>query len=216
VIISFDDHPTTPTVLGDIEIGGFTVDIMSINHNNTLILALGTDEDDDATPLGLQISLFNTTNQTNPELVHRFVIRTNTSESRYGSTALFDVQSCRYLQIDEGGRGRIIIPVSYSEFNGTSFDGYSVFSLSPDGIAPLFDVSHYTQGPPYEDDAIVDHAEQEEVCSGCGYLQDRIFAIDGKVITLKGQSVRSHNLTSGAFLWGLNFTGADFCYGISA
>ncbi len=209
-MISFENDAATPSVLGELDISGFSNYIQSINQDDTLILALGMDAEDNGTPLGLQLTLFNTTNQTNPEIVHRYVMGTNSSELWSGSEAQFDFKAFRYLPIDEE-EGRIIIPIYYSDFNGTSFDGFSVFSLSPDGIAPLFEISHYGPHNLYESNAGVENTESEDGCFMCDYLRDRSFVVDGNVITLKSQSARSHNLDSGEFLWGLNFTGPEYC-----
>lgn len=207
-VITFEDDPATPIVLGELDVSGFSKNMQSINQDNTLILTIGMGTDDNEIPLGLQLSLFDTTNQTNPELVHRCAVGTNISESWSGSSAQFDFQSFRYLKIDEE-RGRILVPVYYRDSNGSSVDGFSVFSHGPDGIAPLFEISHDIRQHAYDDDAIEADRQEGEECYSCGHLLDRSFVIDGNIITLKGQSVRSHNLESGKFLWGLNLTGSD-------
>ena len=208
-VITFAGDPATPVVMGEVDVRGFSSYIQPINQNNTLVLALGMDTESDGISHSLQLSLFDATNVTNPKLVHRYVVGANTSELWSWSTAQYDFQAFRYVPIDEE-RGRIIIPVYYIDLNGTTFDGFSVFSLSPSGIASLFEISHYDS---QEDDIYTMDLQKEEECYSCGYLLDRSFAIDGNVITLKGQSARCHSLSSGEFLWALNFTGTDFCCG---
>jgi hypothetical protein len=204
----------TPIVLGELNSSGFSNYLQSIDKDDTLIVAIGIEADNNEISHGLQLTLFNTTNQTNPEIVHRYVMATNSSELQW------NVQGFGYYP--RGDQGRIIIPTSYDDVNGTSFDGFSVFSLSlDDGIAPLFDIPHtsggqgsYLYGP--DVDVGAENWEIHNECFICAdSLLDRSFVIDGNVITVTSQSARSHNLDSGEYVWGLNFTGPDFCCGTS-
>ena len=73
------------------------------------------------------------------------------------------------------------------------FSGFSVFTVSyTDGIEWLGDISHF---------------EAVDFYFSCtGYAQDRTFVIDGKLISIKGRSARSHNLAKYlAPVWSLDF-----------
>ncbi|KAG7353805.1 secreted protein with beta-propeller domain [Nitzschia inconspicua] len=204
--ISFQDDPRTPVVLGQLEISGFSSYMHSINNNNSMILAIGMETDDNGLETGMKLSLFDATNQTAPVEILNYVLSEG-SDTWSGSSAQWDFLAFRYVYRTEE-EGRIIVPVYYSdEVSGDFFDGFKVFSLSPAGIFPLFDISHNV------DNVFIrrlNNISGQTPCT-CGYLNDRSFVIGGDIITLKAQSARSHNLDSGAKLWGLNFAGPDFC-----
>jgi hypothetical protein len=189
-VISFEE-PETPTVLGELDVTGFSSYMHSVNDANTLILGVGQEADANGMAVGVQISLFNTTNRTNPELLDRYVVEDQMNQWS-SSSVEWDFSAFRYLKLDEE-RGRIIIPLNYFTVDGSYFAGFYVFSLSPAGIAPLFNISH------------VEGREDDALCYYCAWLPERSFVIDGNVITLKGHSARSHDLDTGVPLWGLEF-----------
>jgi hypothetical protein len=196
-VISFED-PKTPTVLGELNVTGFSRYMHSTNVANTRILGVGQEADEFGQILGLQISLFDTTDPTNPELLDRYIVEEE-SDQWSSSSVEWDFESFRYLKIDEE-TGRIILPLtSHNSADGSYFDGFSVFAVSSEGISPLFNISH---------------VENQGLCYYCAQLQDRSFVIDGNVITLKGHSARSHDLDTGSSLWSLDFAweSDDCCY----
>jgi hypothetical protein len=188
-VISFED-PETPTVLGELDVTGFSRYMHSINDANTKILGVGQEADELGNILGLQLSLFNTTDPTKPELVYRYVVEDEANQWS-SSSVEWDFLAFRYLKLDEE-RGRIILPLTYSSADGSYFDGFTVFSLNSTGIFPLFDIEHVQD-------------QNLGLCYYCAYLPQRSFVIDGNVITLKGHSSRSHDLDTGDSLWGLDF-----------
>jgi hypothetical protein len=203
--ISFEDDPEVPEVLGELEISGFSNYMHSIDEDDTLILTLGMETDENGTEIGLQISVFDTTNQTNPMLISRYV-----DELSSGSSAQWDYQAFRYLKLDDE-QGRIIIPLTSGTYGADDyFNGFEVFELNPAGIFPYFKISHpdFEQNLFSEGQLVANYTEPECFCA---YLTDRSFVVDGNVITINGQSARSHDLTSGDFQWGLDFNGTDFC-----
>lgn len=160
----------------------------STNAANTRILGVGQEADEFGRTLGLQISLFNSKDPTNPTLLDRYVLE----ESDWSSSSVqWDYEAFRYLKIDDE-MGRLILPVNYYSSDGSFFDGFYVFAVNNSGgISYLFDISH------------VDDPQGH--CYYCASLQDRSFVIDGNVITFKGHSARSHNLDTFAEIWSLDF-----------
>jgi uncharacterized secreted protein with C-terminal beta-propeller domain len=63
--------PSNPKAIAELNISGFSGYLHSINNDNTLILAIGEDADEDGNVLGLQITLFDERNSTNPVTLHR-------------------------------------------------------------------------------------------------------------------------------------------------
>ncbi|KAL3914271.1 MAG: hypothetical protein SGILL_006168 [Bacillariaceae sp.] len=197
-VVSFEE-PKTPVVLGELEVSGFSSYMHSIDTNNTKILTVGTETTAEGQEIGLKISLFDATNRTNPTEVSKFV-----SENSW-SAANWDFRAFRYVKLTEE-EGRIIIPVYL--FNSTdvgeSFDGFVVFSLSPEGISESFRIDHQAA-----DDIFLEGGS----CNVCGYLPERSFVIQGNVTTLKGApgTARSHNLETGELLWSRDFVGEGYC-----
>jgi hypothetical protein len=194
-VISFED-PEAPQTLGQLEITGFSRYLHPINSDNTLLLGIGQEADENGVTLGLQISLFDATNPVSPTLLHRYPENRDEDVWMY-SSAEFEERAFRYLKIDEES-GRLIIPMSYvpANWTDTHFDGFSIFSVTADdGIVQVFDVSHYD--------------DTTETCWGCAYLAERSFVVDGDVITLKGHSARSYDLDTGASVWAVDFAGEE-------
>jgi uncharacterized secreted protein with C-terminal beta-propeller domain len=134
-VIGFE-NPTTPTILGQMDITGFSTYLHPINSANTLILTIGQEADDNGFPQGLQLSLFDATEPANLALIDRY----HEEDERQGSNAEYEYESFRYLKLDEES-GRLIIPVGGFK-NGTFFDGFSVFIVTLEGIQHDFDISH--------------------------------------------------------------------------
>jgi uncharacterized secreted protein with C-terminal beta-propeller domain len=134
-VIGFE-NPTTPTILGQMNITGFSTYIHPINIANTLILTIGQEADDNGVAQGLQLSLFDATEPENLSLIDRY----HDKDEYQGSTAEYEHESFRYLKLDEVS-GRLIIPVSGFK-NATYFDGFSVFIVTLEGIRHDFDISH--------------------------------------------------------------------------
>jgi hypothetical protein len=199
-VISFEES-RTPVVLGELEVSGFSSYMHSIDANNTQILTVGTETKPDGQEIGLKLSLFNATNRTNPTEVAKLVFSENS-----WSTAAWDFQAFRYVPLSEE-EASIIIPVFFHDPDSDeSFDGFVVFGLSDGVLSESFRISHEASNNIFlEQDGIVGS------CYDCGYLQPRSFVIQGNVTTLKGQSVRSHNLETGDPLWSRDFIGEESC-----
>jgi hypothetical protein len=207
-VVDFPD-PTTPRLRGELKISGFSRYLHSMNEMDTLLIGIGQETDENGLNLGLKIDMYNATDPTEPSLLDRY-----TDPSKWSSSAVeWDEKSLRYVPFDDES-GVLVLPVNkHISVNSTTvddvnmtagvtnqdaatqwFSGFSVFTVdSTDGIQWLGDISHF------EEDA--------DLCFSCdGYAEDRTFVIDGKLISIKGRSARSHDLADNlAPVWGLDF-----------
>ena len=110
-VLSLD--PANPRVLGELEITGFSSYLHSINSDNTLILAIGEEGDNNGLVLGLKISLFDTSNPASPTLVQSFTVEQDNSTWSSSSVA-WDFKAFRYLPLNASEVGILIIPVQVS------------------------------------------------------------------------------------------------------
>jgi hypothetical protein len=196
-VVTFPD-PATPVIQGDLKISGFSRYLHSMNEMNTLLIGIGQETDENGRSIGLKIDLYNATVPTEPSLLDRYLDPDQWSSSG----AEWDEKSLRYVPFDDEN-GLLVIPVNKqtTSVDATGaiessewFSGFSVFTVSyTDGINWLRDISHY---------------QDADLCFYCnGYTQDRTFVIDGKLISIKGRSARSHDLadSSAPAVWGLDF-----------
>ena len=224
-VVDFPD-PATPRIRGELKILGFSRYLHSMNEMDTLLIGIGQETDTNGRNLGLKIDLYNATDPTEPSLLSRY-----TDPAKWSSSAAeWDEKSLRYVPFDDES-GVLVLPVNKRmRVNGTAvdyvnmtvgapnaptgilidtqagiidkdarrpatqwFSGFSVFTVSyTDGIEWLGDISHF---------------EDVDLCFYCaGYAQDRTFVIDGKLISIKGRSARSHDLAGNlSSVWGLDF-----------
>jgi hypothetical protein len=213
-VVDFPD-PATPRIRGELKISGFSRYLHSMNQMDTLLIGIGQETDKNGRNLGLKIDMYNATDPTEPSLLSRY-----TDPAKWSSSAAeWDEKSLRYVPFDDES-GLLVLPVNkHIPVNRTAvdavnmtvapidsptstidrvaatqwFSGFSVFTVSyTDGIQWLGDISH---------------VEDVDLCFYChGYAQDRTFVIDGKLISIKGRSARSHDLADNlAPVWGLDF-----------
>jgi hypothetical protein len=190
--------PVEPKALGELDISGFSSYLHSINDDNTLILAVGQEADDNGNILGLKITLFDSSEDpSNP--VERDTYTVEKDDNAWSSSSVeWDASAFRYLNL--GDHGRLIIPMqiySWNSVDGTdgNFDGFAVFAISDNKISHVFDISH-----------------ADTLGSGgcyCGGLPERSFVFNGDVMTLKGHSVQSTNLDTGNLAWSLDVAAGD-------
>jgi Beta propeller domain len=211
-----------PTVLGELEIPGFSSYLHSINAANTKLVAVGQHANDDGIVLGLKISLFDATSPTQPRLIAEHL--EEKQENTYSSSEVeWDQQAFRYLNLGSE-MGRIIIPMSIYVWNngvwpmpiaedesdtgnsssssattsiaeGESFDGFVVFSVANDTIERQFYISHADQT------VEATNSYYNPGCWACGWLNPRSFVFNGDVVTMKGQSILRTDLDTGDSVW---------------
>jgi len=182
----------SPKILGELSISGFSEYLHAINSDKTLMLAVGQEADDEGGILGIQLTLFDSTDPTSPKALHRYVIEDDAAVSS-SSTASYDFKAFRYVSINQT-TGIVIFPLriySPSSQAVIDFDGYAVFDVSTvDGIRPRMRVSHPNQLTAYY--------------NGCHvYLPHRSWVINGDLMTIDNGMVISTDLDTRELKWNL-------------
>ena len=186
--------PKNPTVLGELDISGFSEYLHPIEDGK--ILAVGQEADDEGRILGLQITLFNASDPADLTLIDRLVIEQD-SNTYSSSSVSWEPRAFRYFTASED-LGILIIPLNmysygkdYTDYR--SFEGFAVFSVENDQISRRFDIDHN-----YEE-------EEDYKCDAwCGWLTDRSFVINGDIITMKDQSIVSTDLATESEEWSID------------
>jgi Beta propeller domain len=183
-------NPDGAKVLGELEISGFSSYLHSINADDTLLVTAGQEADTDGRILGLQISLFDSTESVKPKQLHRLVVEQDT-EVWSSSSVQWDFKSFRWLSLGDSV-GILIMPLQIYSFNGTmNFDGFKAYDVSRKGIAERLTITHADSSQYYG-------------CYYPAYLPERSFVFNGNVTTMKGHSVISTDLNTGDRRWTLD------------
>lgn len=189
--------PMNPEILGELEVPGFSEFMHPIKEDNTMLLTVGQDADENGRVTGLQISIFDSTTPNDPKLVSRLVVESASS------SASWDERAFRYVQVDDVGR--LIIPLydylGWDRLN--SFDGFTVFGVDlnrTDMITREIEINHIQSRD----------SKSENQCYG--YLPERSFIFDGNLMTMKASTVISTNLVSEEIQWSHVFQGESYCH----
>ena len=176
--------PANPKVVGELKIPGFSNYLHPIDDGN-LILAVGQDADEEGRVNGLQIAMYDVTDFANPTQVKKF--SENASDDYSSSAAQYDHQAFRYLPETEA----LILPVQ--QYGETMFDGFVVYDV-PVQIDQRFGVSFK-----------ISHVDENmQSCWSHSSLTARSMVFNGRVTTLKGHTVLSHDLSDKDRQWLLN------------
>jgi len=186
--------PTNPSVAGELKIPGFSNYIHPVDGG--YLLAVGQDANETTGALlGLQISLFNVQNLSEPILMHKSVV-----EGWSRSSSQYDHHSFRYLPETEA----LILPVSVYD-KQTTFDGFYIYDINKEnGIKKLGQVVHVNN----------DYITKFN-CYSNSYLQPRSLVFNSKLMTLKGHTVMmSTNVSSPEMTWrkNLDIGAKKVCY----
>jgi len=156
-----------------------------------MILALGQNTTERGWDSGLQISLFNVSNSSDPVRINQYVEDASTSTS----DAQFEHKAFRYLSESK----LLILPLRIDSSCGSKeyateyFDGFVVYDVDETrDFKKKFNVSH---------------VNAKDACYGCwsrNELPSRSLVYNGNVMTLKGHKVLSHILSNETFRWDLN------------
>jgi hypothetical protein len=187
-----DLNPVGAKVLGELEISGFSSYIQSINAADTLLVTVGQEADADGRVLGVKISLFDATDAAKPIELQKFVAEED-SDVYSSSSVQWDFKAFRWLALGDGV-GILIMPLQIFSFDGGltgNFDGFVAYDVSSSGISERITISHVASNQFYG-------------CYYQAYLPDRSFVFDGNVTTMKGHSVVSTDLDTGAIRWKLD------------
>ncbi|VEU43901.1 unnamed protein product [Pseudo-nitzschia multistriata] len=208
--------PTNPEVLGELEVPGFSEFMHPITDDNSMLITVGQNADEDGVTTGFQISIFNSTVPTDPKLVDRFLLENQRGDSWSGSSASWDERAFRYVEV--GDLGRLIIPVDiyfhgWDQFGnrlGDDFQGFMVFGIdltqTENMITREIEINHAENSASTGPFPEIFPARD---CF-CGfhniYLPERSMLFDGKLMTMKGNSVINTDLVSGQSLWDLSLS----------
>jgi len=203
--------PMDPKILGELEIPGFSEFMHPINDDNSMLLTVGQDADEDGRVTGFQISIFNSTVPNDPKLVDRLVIASGDGSSASSSSS-WDERAFRYIQVD--GIGRLIIPLNVYSWSSTSeqesFDGFAVFGVdlnrSENVITREINIDHRS-----EDGETYGYTDSRGCYCSPMWLPQRSFVFDGNLMTMKRSSVVSTNLVSEEENWSHSFYGNCYC-----
>ena len=201
-----------PKILGELEIPGFSEFMHPINDDNSMLLTVGQDADEDGRVTGFQISIFNSTVPNDPKLVDRLVIASGDGSSASSSSS-WDERAFRYIQVD--GIGRLIIPLNVYSWSSTSeqetFDGFAVFGVdlnrSENVITREINIDHVDS----EDGETYGYTDSRGCYCSPMWLPERSFVFDGNLMTMKRSSVVSTNLVSEEENWSHSFYGDCYC-----
>jgi Beta propeller domain len=221
--------PTNPQVAGELEIPGYSSYLHPAGEN--AIIGVGQAADANGTITGLQISLFDVSDFSNPVRVQNLEVSSRNSSMSSGasSEAEYDHKALRYLPESK----LLIIPVTYYEYtvvpcnyetdvpmpvsetvttkqatasdeavdssmpidrpwwptecynNTGGFDGFRVYKI--DEVAGIS--QHFA----------IEHASGNDFAYGCwssAFLQARSLVFEGELMTMKGHSILSNDLTT--------------------
>lgn len=180
--------------MGELEIPGFSEFMHPIKEDNSMLITVGKDADENGFVTGFQISIFDSTIPNDPKLVDRLVIENTSSSSSW------DERAFRYIQV--GDVGRLIIPLYSYTWDGiysNSFDGFTVFGID------LNKTGMITR------EIDIDHSRDNEGRCFC-YTPGRSFVFDGDLMTMKDSTVISTDLVSEETQWSLSLLDPDCCY----
>ena len=173
--------PEDPRVVGELEIPGFSSYLHPYGEN--IIVGVGQNVDPDTLArTGLQISMFDVSDFKNPERIKHYVEGGSDSSS---SESEYNHQAFRLLE----DSGLLILPVSkyryrYGDASG-SFDGFVVYSLETESIQTISTFRTLLFRPLALASAGVRPS----------YMQSRSIMVGGDLMTFKGHSILSHDLS---------------------
>jgi len=150
--------PTNPTVVGELEVTGFSSYLHPIG--NDWLLAVGMEADDEGRVLGLAVSVFDVRDFADPKLAHRYLIEDD-EDSWSWSEALSDHHAFTYH------RGVLSIP-AYIGGSGDRFSGLIVLAVDPeDGIYEIGRIDHRGLGD----------SEYEARMRRSVYIEDALYSL---------------------------------------
>jgi len=188
---TFDlSDPTKPVQVGELKIRGFSNYLHPTNDEN-FILAVGQDANETTgMPMGLQISLFDTTDFANPKLAQKKVLQAG-QNGFSASDAQYDPKAFRYLN----DVNKLIIPVSKYSYNAedaTDFDGFRIYNIDEmEGITKVGEVIH------------ADADLMSRACFSWAYIPSRSMVFKSNLLTMKGHTIMmtENVLDPGSTLW---------------
>lgn len=176
--------PTSPYKLGELQIPGYSSYLHPIEIDGVpLMLGIGEHADDNGRTTGIKISLFDISDPTDPTENATLI-----DEGAY-SSAGNDYKSFRYLAVSQ----KLILPKSEWRWSSSgNFDGFAVYDVSVDEIAPTYEIQHASSYDMYYH------------CWYNAYMPARSFVFQSKLTTILSHSVISTDLETGEGLWNMS------------
>ena len=196
--------PMNPVILGELEIPGFSEFMHPIKEDNSMLLTVGKDADENGFVTGFQVSIFDSSDPSDPKLVDRLVLGHGGGTS---SESSWDERAFRYIQV--GDVGRLIIPLyssTWDRLGGAAkiMDGFTVFGIDLNKTEKMItreiDIDHWSD--PYDSRGCY--------CSQV-WLPSRSMVFDGNLMTMKNSKVINTNLDSEETQWKLTFQETECC-----
>jgi len=180
------DMGETPKKLGELKIPGFSSYLHSMNDENSLLVAVGQNATETGTQTGLMISVFDSSDPTNPTQLVSYAIEIDTN-GHSSSASQWDFKSFRYVD------GKLILPVDIYHYRpwtaNTSgeeeelpenFRGFIVFDVTTESIEEKYRISH------------------GEYCYCGDMLSPRSFVYNGELMTVQDSLVILSDFDSGS------------------
>ena len=178
------DH-TDPKMKGELKISGFSNYLHPFDSDGNIMIAVGQNANETTgRTTGLQISLYNVTDLANPTAIDRYNVQQGDSTYSW-SEAQYNHKAFRFYE----NSNKLIIPAKVAGKNlQSSFDGFKVFSVSLSGISSHFDIQHNFQ----------------QKCWSDATFSARSLIHSGILTTMKGHTVKAHNIDTKDFHWLIN------------
>jgi len=172
-VLNLDD-PRNPRITAELIITGFSQYLHSMNDDNTLLLALGQEADEQGQILGMKISVFDVSVPEKPVMAQSYTIEEDPNVYS-SSPALWDFKAIRYVA------NQLIIPISIYSWDAKSaidnFNGFHTYHVSIDEIKFGCAIRH--------------ESAYETQCFHCGSsLAQRSMIFSGDVMTTNDHFVR--------------------------
>jgi hypothetical protein len=193
-VIDLSDN-SNPTIRGELEISGFSSYLHPMNADNTLLLAIGEETDENGTTIGIQLSVFNAVDPFNPYAAVRYVIENEKDAWSYTNSE-WDFKSTRYAG------ERLIIPVDIYKWNDTTqmdegFHGFVTYFVNATLIEKECEIAN-------GQDVTPSGQMPTDVCYYCAYFPSRSMIFDGNLMTMSNHFVRYNDMNTCASIWDLN------------
>ncbi|KAG7341067.1 beta propeller domain containing family protein [Nitzschia inconspicua] len=200
-----------PKILGELEIPGFSEFMHPIKDDNSILVTIGYDSDDQGLERELQISIFDSTDPLNPPLLDRYLMDRRWSHS----DAFLDERAFRYVRVDD--LGCLILPMNtYAGYNeggnpavGEKFEGFFVFSVdlskSENIITKELKIDHTSASVDFQVEGT------PWICWCLNSFPERSMVFNGNVMTIKNQNLASTNLVSKTITWNVTLDRDDVC-----
>jgi len=184
---TFDlSEATSPKQLGELKISGFSNYLHPYDADGNVMIAVGQEADPETgRPTGLQISLYDVADLSKPTRIDKHDIVAEGGGNSW-SQAQYEHKAFRFYEQTK----KLILPASVRDQNwNLILDGFKVFNIDKtDGISFYFDINHTTKNK----------------CWSNSYLPDRSMIHQGILTTMKGHTVKAHNIETKGFQWTQN------------